>query len=102
MNQGNNSELLRGGDQDLLAITVDSKYYRGQFDDWVAGGRAEYRERTFYWAARDSQYGYGWEIEPVGEDDWNDISEDEVDRITALIKKCLQEHKSEYVFPVVR
>ena len=83
---------------DKVFITIDSKYQRDQFDDWLAGGKVEYKRKTYYWSAQDSNYGFGWEIEPTTEEDWNDISEDEFNRITALIEKCLHEHKTEYVF----
>ena len=27
----------------MLTIIIDSKYHRRQFDDWLAGGTAEYK-----------------------------------------------------------
>jgi hypothetical protein len=98
MTDKNNSELLKGGDKDMPTIMIDSQYYRNQFDDWLAGGTVEDKGKTYYWSAQDSNYGFGWEIEPVTEEDWRDISEDEFSEITKLIERCLWEHKSEFRF----
>lgn len=81
-----------------ISITIDSKYHRSQFDDWLAGGKAEYKGKTYYWSAQNSNYGFGWEIEPVPEENWNNISEDEFNKIITLIEKCLYEYKTEYTF----
>lgn len=81
-----------------IKLIIDCSYHRNQFDDWLAGGRVEYKGRRYYWSAQNSNYGFGWEIEPIAEDDWNDISEDEFSKITKLIEKCLYEHGTEYVF----
>ena len=83
---------------DKIFIIVDSKYQRVQFNDWLAGGTVESKGKTYYWSAQDSNYGFGWEIEPIAEEDWNDISEDQFDKISTLIEKCLYEHKTEYDF----
>ncbi len=98
MTDENNSELLKGGDKDMPTITIDSQYYRNQFDDWLAGGKVEYKDKRYYWSAQNNNYGFGWEIEPITEDDWRDISEDEFSKIIKLIKRCLCEHKSEFRF----
>jgi len=81
-----------------ISIILDSKYYRSYFDDWLAGGKVEYKGKTYYWSAQDSNYGFGWQIEPVAEDDWNDISDDDYDKIITLIEKCLYKHINEYTF----
>ncbi len=57
----------------MIKIIIDSKYHRDQFDDWLAGGRFELKGKTYYWSARNSNLGFGWEIEPVSEEDWNMI-----------------------------
>ena len=98
MTDENNSELLKGGDKDMPKIMIDSQYYRNQFDDWLAGGTVEDKGKTYYWSAQDSNYGFGWEIEPVTEEDWRDVSEDEFSEIIKLIERCLCEHKSEFSF----
>jgi hypothetical protein len=82
----------------MIKIIIDSQYHRGQFDDWLAGGIVEDKGKTYYWSAQDSNYGFGWEIEPVTEDDWDDVSEDEFNKIITLVEKCLYEHRTEYVF----
>jgi hypothetical protein len=81
-----------------IRVTVDALYHRDQFDDWLAGGTAQGKEKTRYWSAHDSSYGFGWEVEPVTEEDWSDIPDDESKRIIALIKKSLYAHRAEYVF----
>ena len=93
----NNSELLKGGDKDMPTIIIDSQYYRNQFDDWLAGGIVEDRGKTYYWSAQDSNYGFGWEIEPVTEEDWSGLGEDEFNELMRVIERCLYEHKTEYV-----
>ena len=82
----------------MVKIIIDSQYHRDQFDDWLAGGKVEYKRKTYYWSAQNSNYGFGWEIEPITEGDWNDISEGEFDTITKLIEGCLYKHKTEYAF----
>ncbi|MBM3702708.1 MAG: hypothetical protein FJW63_06960 [Actinobacteria bacterium] len=82
----------------MIKIIVDSQYYRDQFDDWLAGGKVEYKRRTYYWSGYNSNYGFGWEIEPITEDNWDNISESEFNKIITLIEKCIYEHKVEYVF----
>ncbi|MEW6614473.1 MAG: hypothetical protein AB1401_03230 [Thermodesulfobacteriota bacterium] len=82
----------------MLKITIDSQYYRGQFDDWLAGGKVEYKGRTYYWSAQNSNYGFGWEIQPVSEKDWANIAEDTFNKFIGFIERCLYEHRIEYVF----
>ena len=82
----------------MIKITIDSQYYRNQFDDWLAGGTIEDKGETYYWSAQDNNYGFGWEIEPVTEEDWRDIREGEFSEIIKLIERCLCEHKSEFRF----
>jgi len=81
-----------------LRVIVDSLYHRHQFDDWLAGGKIDYRNEIYYWIAQNSNYGFGWEIEPVTEKDWSDIPKDKFNEIITLIEKCLYEHRTEYVF----
>jgi hypothetical protein len=83
---------------EYIAITIDSKYHRDQFDDWLAGGKIQYKNKRYYWSAQNNSYGLGWEIEPITDDNWSDISESELNEIIAIIRKCLQEHRTEYVF----
>jgi hypothetical protein len=83
---------------DKIIITIDSKYHRSQFDDWLAGGKVEYNERTYYWSAQNSNYGLGWEIQPISEEDWENISESQFNKIIGLIEVCLNKHLSEYNF----
>ena len=80
-----------------VVLNVDAKYYRDQFDDWLAGGYFYYKGKRYYWTAQDNNYGFGWEIEPVTDEEVDDISEDELDRIIRLVEKCLCEHETEYV-----
>jgi hypothetical protein len=81
-----------------IRVTVDGLYHRDQFDDWLAGGTVQDKGKTYYWSAQDSNYGFGWEIEPVTEEDWSDISKDKSNEIITLIEKCLYKHRAEYVF----
>jgi len=81
-----------------ISVTIDSKYHRNQFDDWLAGGTVEYKEKTYYWSAYDSNYGFGWQVEPVAADNWRDISEDEFSGLIALIEQSLYDHRTEYVY----
>jgi len=80
-----------------VVLNIDAKYHRKQFDDWLAGGDLCYRGRRYYWSAQDSNYGFGWEIEPIPEENWSDISQEELNEIVKLIEKCLYEHRTEYV-----
>ena len=82
----------------MPTIIIDSHYYRNQFDDWLAGGRVEDKGKTYYWSAQDNNYGFGWEFEPVTEEDWRHVSEHEFSEIIKLIERCLYEHKSEFRF----
>ncbi len=82
----------------MIKIIIDSQYYRNQFDDWLAGGIVEDKGKTYYWSAQDSNYGFGWEIEPVTEENWRDISKADFSKIIKFIKRCLCEHKSEFRF----
>jgi hypothetical protein len=81
-----------------IRVTIDGLYHRGQFDDWLAGGTVQDKAKTYYWSAQDSNYGFGWEIEPVTEEDWSDIPKDKSNEIITLIRKCLYKHRAEYVF----
>ena len=85
---------------DKVFIAIDSKYYRDQFDDWLAGGKVEYRGSTYYWSAYDSNYGFGWEVDTITEEDWDSFDESEFNELLKIIKKCLCEHKTEYVTPI--
>ena len=81
-----------------ISVTIDSKYHRDQFDDWLAGGKVEYKDKGYYWSAQNSGHGFGWEVEPVTEEDWSDIPKDRYKEIITLIEKSLYEHRTEYVF----
>lgn len=78
----------------MINVTIDSKYYREQFDDWLAGGKVDYKRKTYYWSARSACY--GWEVEPLKEKDWYDLSEEELKNIFKLIEECICEHKTNY------
>lgn len=79
-----------------ISVAVNSKYHRDQFNDWLAGGSVEYRGKSYYWSAQDSGYGFGWEIDPVTEEDWSNISETEYEQIANFIVKCLVMHQTKY------
>jgi len=81
-----------------IRVTVDALYYRDQFEDWLAGGKVYYKDRPYFWVAQNSDYGFGWETDPVTEEDWSDIPKDRFNEIVTLIEKCLYEHRTEYVF----
>ncbi len=80
----------------MIKIIIDSQYHRDQFDDWLAGGKVEYKDNKYYWSAQNNNYSFGWEIEPIAEEDWRDITEEEFNQITRLVEECLYEHKTEY------
>jgi hypothetical protein len=82
----------------MIKIIIDAQYQRNQFDDWLAGGQIEYKSKKYYWCAYNCNYGFGWEIEPITDNDWDEISENEFNKIITLIEKCLNEHKTEYIF----
>jgi len=80
----------------MLTIIVDSKYHRRQFDDWLAGGTVEYKGKTYYWSAQNSNYGFGWEVDLITEEDWSSLDKEEFDELMKIIEKCLYEHENEY------
>ena len=80
----------------MITVIIDSKYHRTRLDDWIAGGKVEFKGKTYCWSAEDSGYGFGWEIEPVSEEDWIEIEENEYRKIEDCIKQCLTRHQSEY------
>jgi YHS domain-containing protein len=96
MTNGGNLGLLKGDYGNMVKVTIDSKYHRQQFDDWLAGGKIEYKGKTYYWSAQNSNNGFGWEVEPITEEDWNNVSKDEFNKITMSIEQCLYEHRTEY------
>jgi len=81
-----------------IRINIDSIYYRSQFDDYLAGGSVEFNGGKYYWTARNSNNGFCWEIDPIIEDSWRDISENDFNKINELIEKSLIEHKTDYIF----
>lgn len=81
-----------------IKITVDSYYHRDQFDDWLAGGKVEYGDDRYYWSAENSNWGFGWDIQPIPEEEWAGIGEDRFSEIISLIGNCLNKHRTEYVF----
>jgi len=85
---------------DRVFITIDSKYQRDQFDDWLAGGKVEYKGRIYYWSAQDSNYGFGWEVDTIDEEDWDSLDESGFNELLKVIKKSLCGHKTEYVTAV--
>ncbi|MCL4459970.1 MAG: hypothetical protein M1136_06865 [Chloroflexi bacterium] len=82
---------------DKLSVAIDSKYHRVQFDDYLAGGKIEYKGKAYYWYAQDSNYGFGWEVEPITEEDWSSLDENEFKEVMRIIEKYLYKHKTEYV-----
>ncbi|HEX9912854.1 MAG TPA: hypothetical protein VGB01_06380 [candidate division Zixibacteria bacterium] len=81
-----------------ILVTIDSNYHRYQFDDWLAGGSVEYKGKIYHWFAQNNNYGLGWEIEPISEEDFVNIREEQFDAITKLIERCLNMHKTDYTF----
>ena len=79
----------------MLKIIIDSKYYRRQFDDWLAGGTIEYKGKNYHWSAQDSNYGVGWDIDLILEEDFDNLEDEEL--IIRTIEKCLYKHQNEYV-----
>jgi len=79
-------------------VTVDCFYHRDQFDDWLAGGKVERKGEVYYWSAQDSNYGFGWDIEAITEEDWGDMPEGESKRIVALIENRLYARRKAYAF----
>ena len=79
----------------MLKIIIDSKYHRHQFDDWLAGRTIEFKGKTFYWSAQNSNYGFGWEIELILEEDSDSLEDEKL--IIRAIEKCLYKHQNEYV-----
>ena len=82
------------------SITIESKYHRDQFDDWLAGGKVEYKGRIYYWSAQDSNYGFGWEIEPIDEEDWSNLNQNGCNELIRIIEECLPKHETEYIVQV--
>jgi hypothetical protein len=78
-----------------VVVTVDSQYYRKQFDDWLSGGTVEYKDKTYYWSAEDVRY--GWEIEPINEEHWEDLEEAERCQIVNFVMHCLHNHEVRYL-----
>lgn len=83
-----------------VIVNVETKQYRDQFDDRVAGGKVEYRGSIYYWSAEDSNYGFGWEVSRITDEDWVNLDESECSELLKFIKICLCEHKIEYVTSV--
>ena len=96
MAENKRGEIMR--EEMRIALNVDMKYHRDQFDDWLGGGDVYYKGRQYCWCAQNSNYGFGWEVEPITEEDWDDMSDDEISEIIDLIKDCLYKHGKEYVF----
>jgi hypothetical protein len=78
----------------MVNVIIDSKYYREQFDDWLAGGKVDYKRKTYYWSAREGCL--GWEIEIMEDREWCDLSDKELKNIINSIEKCLRRHKTVY------
>ena len=82
----------------IYRVMINSQYYRDQFDDYLAGGTIEFNNEKYYWSAINYNNGFGWEIDPIIEDSWNDITEIDFNELMEIIEESLIEHKSEYVF----
>jgi len=42
----------------MIKIIIDSKYHREQFDDWLAGGKIEAKnKKIYYWTGQNNNYG---------------------------------------------
>ena len=80
---------------DKITITIDSQYYREQFEDWLAGGTVEFDGKTYYWSADNVRY--GWDIESIDDDKWSDIDEHDQEKIFKLIEECLAKHNNSFV-----
>ena len=82
----------------MVRIVIERQYYREQFDDWLAAGTFVHKSKSYPWSAQNNNCGFGWEIEPVSEGDWDEVGEDELGDIVPLIETCLQGHRTEYAF----
>jgi len=83
----------------LGIVVVESLYYREQFDDWLAGGYMRVGSSVCRWSAHNSNYGFGWDIEPVDEEwGWSRLSEVEAGQAVAAIQHVLKIHRYEYEF----
>jgi len=84
----------------MIKIAIDSQYYRGQFDDWFAAGRVECGNKTCYWLAENSNCGFGWDITPTCEDDWDDFDETQLKTIFEYIQRiCCDFSPKELILP---
>jgi len=80
-------------------IVVESLYYREQFDDWLAGGELRVAASVCRWSASSSNYGLGWEVEPVGDEPGRcDLTEEDAEQAIAAVERVLREHRYEYAF----
>ena len=43
----------------MIKIIIDSQYHRYQFDDWLAGGKIEYKDKKYYWSAQNNNFWLG-------------------------------------------
>jgi len=82
----------------MIAVTIESQCYRDQFDEWVACGTFDYEGKTYQWFANNDNCGRGWNIQPSFDEDWDDITEDQVAGIVGFIERGLYEHRTQYVF----
>ena len=82
----------------MIEVIIESYYYREQFEDWLAWGKVVYKDKSNYWEAYDSNNGFGWTIKQVHEEDWNKISNKNLDRIVNLIAKSLRSYRNKFVF----
>ncbi|MCK4331738.1 MAG: hypothetical protein KAW81_04175 [Dehalococcoidia bacterium] len=81
----------------MVTVNIHLRYHCEQFDDWLAGSDFYYKGGRYYWSANDSNYGFGWEVEPIRGDDCKDIPEEELNKIIKFIEECLYQHRTEYV-----
>jgi len=86
--------------ENMIRIAIDSQYYRDQFDDWLAVGRVECGNKTCYWSAENSNNGFGWDITPLSEDDWEDFDETQLNTILGYIQRiCCNFSPKEVILP---
>ena len=69
----------------MATVIIDSKYYREQFDDWLAGGKVDYKRETYYWTSRKGCF--CWEIEIMEDREWCDLSDKELKNLWLIYMK---------------
>ena len=82
----------------MIEVIIESYYYREQFEDWLAWGKIEYKDKIHYWEAYDSNNGFGWTIKQVHDEVWDKISSKNSAKIVNLIDKSLRSYRNKFVF----